>query len=331
MSHDIQLKPAIFTPSKINPMTIVTVTFNPAVDKSAEVQAMVPDDKLRCTRLAFHAGGGGINVSRALSLLGLPSTAVYFQGGRTGAALSDLLREDHVTALPLPCSNETRENLVITELSTGRQYRFGFPGPDISQSEIEDLLIKLTKISTLNYLVVSGSLSPGIDTEIFGRLKTIAGLRGAKLIVDTSGAALKAALDCGLFLIKPSLSEFETLTGVTGQSPLHLIDLSRQLIDSGKSELIVISMGAGGALLVSKHEAIRLRAPEVKVVNTVGAGDSMLAGMIYKLAGKSSLRDALAYGIACGAAATLNPGTSLCRKDIADRLLTEIIPDLSSQ
>lgn len=306
-------------------MTIVTVTFNPALDKSAEVQTIIPDEKLRCNRVAFHAGGGGINVSRALSLLGMPSMAVYFQGGRTGEALTGLLSGDNVSALALPCTGETRENLVITESSTGRQYRFGFPGPEIHEGEVEEMLHKLTELQTLDYLVVSGSLAPGIDTTIFGRLKAIAGQCGAKLIVDTSGESLKAALDCGLFLIKPSLTEFEALTGVMGQRPIQLIEHSRQLINSGKCELIAISMGAEGALLVSKKDAIILGAPKVKVVSTVGAGDSMLAGLIYKLAGKASLRDALAYGIACGAAATLNPGTSLCKKDIADRLLTEIV------
>jgi 6-phosphofructokinase 2 len=176
----------------------------------------------------------------------------------------------------------------------------------------------------MDYLVVSGSMAPGIPPAIIAELATIARKNSARLIVDTSGEALTKAMEAGVFLLKPNLGELGIVTGRDRIAPDEIPDAARSIIQKGGCEMMAVSMGADGAMLVSAREQFRVKAPAVEKKSTVGAGDSMVAGMLLALTNDWPIQDVLRYGVACGTAATMNEGTELCRKEDADHLFQQI-------
>lgn len=305
-------------------MKIITLTFNPALDKSIAVPELVPEKKLRATDAKTEPGGGGVNVSRALHKLGVESEAVYLSGGYTGKEFDKLLAAEGVKTAPQPIAGETRENFVVVDASANKQYRFGMQGPDVSDDECRRAMEYVRGQSGMDYIVMSGSLPPGASPSLLGELAKLAREKNARLVVDTSGEALKAAVGEGVFLIKPNLGE---LAGLYGREKLNrdeILKAAREIIGKGGCELMAISMGADGAILVSATEEFTVKPPKVPTRSTVGAGDSMVAGMLAALSRNWSLPDVIRYGVAAGAAATMNAGTELCKKEDTDRLFAEL-------
>ncbi len=302
--------------------SIVTITLNPAIDKSSSTRQLEPEKKLSCSSPVFEPGGGGVNVARAIHQLGGQTTALYFAGGYTGQFFTQLLEVEGIPIKPINIGAPTRENLIIFEESSQLQYRFGMPGPNIEPGEWQELLHQVECMNHNGFIVASGSIPPGIPLDIFGRIAAIAKKKSAKFIVDTSGEALRHAADEGVYLLKPNLGELSALTGLTLNGLDRIRDAARSIISKGHCEVLVVSMGPEGALLVTASEDHHIQPPAVKRVSTVGAGDSMVAGIVYQLAHDQSLMHAAKYGVACGTAATLNPGTELCRKADADRLFS---------
>ncbi|WP_342331678.1 1-phosphofructokinase family hexose kinase [Pedobacter sp. FW305-3-2-15-E-R2A2] len=292
--------------------SILTITFNPAIDKSTLVPELIAEKKLNCSSPVYEAGGGGINVSRAIKRLGENTTAIYMAGGYTGRAFTRLLTREGFDLIPIKTKESTRENLVVKEISTQKQYRFGMPGPETSKREWQNCLAAMAGFKQANFMVVSGSLAPGIPTDIFAEVSRIANKNKAKLIVDTSGEALIQAAKAGVYLIKPNLRELGTLAGREVLTLEQVRIAAREVIKRFNCEVIVTSMGPKGAVLISKDLFITVLPPDVVVQSTVGAGDSMLAGIVHSLALNKSLTEAVQYGVACGTAATMNPGTELC-------------------
>ena len=299
---------------------IITVSFNPAIDKSTSVPVLIAEKKLNCALPVYEPGGGGINVARAIKKLGGEAVAVYLAGGYTGKTFTQLLTGEAVESIVTETKENTRENLVVLETASNQQYRFGMPGPTISEPEWQACLKSIEKIKDVEYIVASGSLPPGIPTDIFARIAFIARKKNARLIVDTSGEALKQAVQAGVYLIKPNLGELSSLLGKEELNIELVDDAARTIIDKGKCEVVVVSMGPAGAMLVTKDLAVQIMPPAVKRKSTVGAGDSMVAGMVLSLAENKSLIETVQYGVASGTAATMNPGTELCRKEDADYL-----------
>ncbi len=300
---------------------VLTITLNPTVDKSTSLDKLAPEKKLRCDNPVFEPGGGGINVSRGLVRLGVPTTAMFPSGGRTGLLLQQLLKEETVQAMPVDVEAETRENFIVVETSTNQQYRFGMPGLPLSTAELDKLSAELKALQPFPELVIiSGSLPPGVDTAFLGTLIRDAKAQGAKVIVDTSGPALELAVSEGVYLLKPNLGELARLSGNEALDNDSADEAARKLIDEGKTEIVVVSMGPQGAYLISKEECVHIPAPAVKKLSTVGAGDSMVAGMVSVLARGGSQYEMAAMGVACGSAATMNPGTGLFKKEDASRL-----------
>ena len=298
---------------------IITVTFNPAIDKSTSVAELIPEKKLNCTDPVYQPGGGGINVARAVSRLGGDVTAVYLAGGYTGSYFNELLDKEHVRRIVTQTKAPTRENMVVFETSSGQQYRFGMPGPEITRLEWQQCLNSISEIAEMDYLVASGSLPKGIPADVFDELAKIAKSRSAKLIVDTSGEALGRAVAAGVYLIKPNLRELSALTGKELLSEEEIIAAAESLVKSGNCQVVVVSLGNKGAILVTAEEKLKIVPPQVNVKSTVGAGDSMVAGIVTQLARGNGLVEAFKYGIASGTAATLSPGTELCHLgDVAD-------------
>lgn len=300
---------------------IITITLNPTVDKSTTVDTIKPEKKLRCTPPKYEPGGGGINVSRGLARLGINSTALFTSGGRTGNLLEQLLKDEHVTTSPVHVSAETRENFIVVDTSHNEQYRFGMPGDDITTHEIKDIGRIIDSLSpTPEIVVISGSLPPGIEPSFMRTLVKELKAKGAKIIADTSGEALTEVLKEGVYLLKPNLGELSSLTGMQELDNESADEAAKQLINEGKAEIVVVSLGPQGAYLISKDESIHVPAPSVKKLSTVGAGDSMVAGMVAILAKGGSHLDMARMGVACGSAATMSTGTGLFTKENAERL-----------
>jgi len=294
-------------------MKIVTLTINPAVDKSTYVDHIDPDHKLRCDAPVFEPGGGGINVSRAIKRMGGDSLAYYLAGGSTGNVLAQLLDKEGLTHIPIPSIKWTRENFAVTERKTDKQFRFGMPGSEIPEEEWKYSLIKLEKTTPKpEFIVASGSLPRGVPNDYYARVATIAKNIGAKLILDTSGEALKKAAGIGVYLLKPNSNELAKLAGKEDMEEHEREGFAQQLVRDGMCEVMVVSLGEKGAMLVTADQVEYVTPPTVKPKSTVGAGDSMVAGMVHTLAMGWPLCEVIKYGVAAGTATTMTPGSELC-------------------
>lgn len=290
---------------------IVTLTINPAVDISTSVKKMVPYTKMRCAKPQRDPGGGGINVTRVLKRLGLDATAVYPAGGATGQTLATLVEREVVRSIVIPTSNDTREDITVFDETSREQFRLVFPGAFLKEFEWQQCLDAISRISPqAAFVIASGSLPPGVPADFYGRV--VRASKGAKVIVDTSGASLKAALEAGVYLIKPNLREFQELAEISRADEPSLLEAGRHLIDRYRIEIIALSMGPGGALLLTRDIALRANGLPIEPVSVSGAGDSFLGAMVSSLANGGTLDSALRYGVAGGSAALLNPGTELC-------------------
>jgi 6-phosphofructokinase 2 len=301
-------------------MKIVTLTLNPALDQSTSVPHFIPEQKLRCDPMQMDAGGGGINVSKGIAKLGGTSIAVFPVGGHNGQLVKELVEKAGITTHVIPVSAETRENIAVTEADTNVQYRFTLPGEPMSLKEADACLEAVFSLKP-EILVASGSLPPGLPETYYKKVATMAQEAGIRFILDTSGQPLQAAADQGVFLLKPNLAELSALADVEQLEMDQVDDAALSIIKQGKCEVVVVSLGAQGALLVTKDGFEHIPAPMVKKKSTVGAGDSMVAGMVWALSKGKSYHEMVQTGVACGSAATLNTGTHLFEKTDVTRLL----------
>jgi 6-phosphofructokinase 2 len=304
---------------------IITFTANPSVDVSTSVERVVPFHKLRSTAERRDPGGGGINVARVMKRFGADVVAMYPAGGAIGQLLGRLLQQEGLVGLTVPIAEETREDFTVLERLTGRQYRFVLPGPQLTEPEWRACLDAFTSLDQrVRFVIGSGSLPPGVPQEFYGLVAQSLKQTGRKFIVDTSGAPLKAAMEVGVYLIKPSLREFRVLMGKPVESHAELIAACRSLVESGRVEMVALTLGEQGALLVTHDQVLGAQSLPIKPVSVVGAGDSFLGAMIWSLASGHSLPTAFRYGMAAGSAALLEPGTELCRREDVERLLDSV-------
>jgi 6-phosphofructokinase 2 len=300
---------------------IITLTMNPVVEKDTTVAGIRPNTKLRCVSPTYYAGGGGINVSRALKKLGGKSLCIYLAGGSTGNHLRQLVSNEGIAQRVISVEGRTRDNLSVTDTVTNLQYRFGVPGPHVKKKEWEQVLKLLEEhLQKGDYLVASGKLPPGVPANFYVMVSKLADKIGAKLVLDTSGKALLPSMEANIFMMKPNLGEFGALCGVNSISAIELESLAKKFLEENTCEVLVVSLGAKGSLLATKEVMAHIPAPTVHQKSTIGAGDSMVAGMVLSLIKGKSLNEMVKYGVACGTAATLHPGTQLCSKEDADGL-----------
>jgi 6-phosphofructokinase 2 len=305
---------------------IATLTVNPTIDVGTSVDYVVAERKLRCGPPSYEPGGGGLNVSRAIRKLGGESIAMYVKGGSTGELLQDLLEAEGVGTRAIPIENWIRQNMIVSEESTERQYRFGLPGPELREKEWRACLDALSSLDPKpDYIVASGSLPPGPPVDFYAHVARLGREMGSRVIVDTSGEALKKAVEEGVYLLKPNLKELGDITGQKFQSELQQEKLAMKLIESGRSEVLVVSLGSGGALLATVDGYERLHPPTVPIRSKVGAGDSMVAGITLALARGKTVAEAAVFGVASGTAAVMTSGTELCRREDAERLFEEMM------
>ena len=304
---------------------IVTLTMNPAVDRSAGVKRIEPDKKLRCQEPAFTPGGGGINVARAIHNLSGEVKAIYPAGGPTGDMLEQLLEKEDIHQYRIKTKGWTRENLSVIEETTNNQYRFEMPGSSLDEHEWENCLeIFLKESQAADFLVASGSLPPGVPDGFYAQLAKRTLDTNLKLIVDTSGESLKRLKGSGLFLLKPNLREFREFTGLELLSEEDQKRAGSELVNNGTCKVLVLSLGADGVLLVTHDLQVSFRSPKVTVKSRIGAGDSTVAGIVLGLTQDMDLKEAVMFGIACGASTVMAPGNELCQKSDVDRIFNQM-------
>ena len=297
---------------------IVTLTVNPAIDASCVTDEVVPMRKVRTRDERYDPGGGGLNVARAIRELGGEAVAFYVAGGITGQALEDLIEHSGIAAVRVPIGGLTRVSHTVYETSTGHEYRFTPEGPEITETEWHNCLEVLSIVDG-DWFVASGSLARGLPADFYARVARLVKARGGRVVLDSSGAALHHALKEGVYLVKPSRRELEHLLGRKATTPADEEALAREVVDSGRAEIVALTLGAEGAVLATRDLTLRLASPPIEARSAVGAGDSFIGGMVWALASGHPLGEAFAYGVAAGAAAAMTPGTELCRR-------TDILP-----
>lgn len=303
---------------------IVTLTPNPAIDLSTSVDRIAPVRKLRCSAPRRDPGGGGVNVARVVKRLGGSVEAILPVGGFTGQLLRQLIDDEGIPHRAIKTAAETREDFSVSEQSSGQQYRFVLPGIALRRSEWHGCLDALAATTPRpKFVVGSGSLPPGVPNDFFARAAEIARGLGAEFLLDTSGAPLVAALEHGVRLIKPNLRELRELTGAELTDEKDWIAASRRFIDAGKVEIVALSLGHRGALLVTRQEVLRAYPLPIKPVSAVGAGDSFLGAFVFALAKGDRIAEAFRLASAAGAAALVHEGTELCQPDDVYRLCAQ--------
>jgi 6-phosphofructokinase 2 len=304
---------------------IVTLTINPAIDIFVNVDRVESTHKLRCSPPKRDPGGGGINVARVAHRLGADVMAIYPIGGQIGKLLHRLVEREDIASLVTPSHVETRENFTAYEEETGAQYRFVLPGSRLHRAEWEAVLDRLASLTEApRFVVASGSMPPGAPDDFFAQVARHAKALGAKTVVDTSGPALAAALAEGVTIIKPNLVELTQY--VTG--PLERVHdriaACRQLAADGRAEIVALTLGDQGSLLVTAERAWRALPLKIEAVSTVGAGDSFLGGLVAALAAGKPLEDAFRVAVAAASGAVRMPGTGLCQPEDVNRLLPDV-------
>lgn len=303
---------------------VVTLTMNPALDIATSTDRIIPELKLRCDAPRYDPGGGGINVARAIHSLGVDALAIFPAGGAAGQLACRLLQQENVEYRAVPIEGFTRESLNVVARDSGKQYRFVLPGPQIDSLDQQRCLDALAAAATdAAFIVASGSLPLGVPENFYARVASWTQQQGKRLALDASGAALQHA-GTGIYLLKPSLSELEHWAGRPLHSEREEEQAAGELIEQGRCEIAIVSLGARGAILASKGGVERLPGIPVAVMSAVGAGDSMLAGVLVGLIRGLSLRDAACFGIAAGTAALLAAGTQLCRLEDTERFYRQL-------
>lgn len=299
----------------IIPFMIHTITANPALDLTYRVPQIKFDDKIRAAQVIRAAGGNGINVSRVAARLGHETVAMGFLGGRSGEEIEDLLKAEGVRTWFTPHADTTRTNVIIQD-DESQQIRVSGAGATVTQNEVEHLVSSIMELRTPDFLVISGGLLKGMPKDFYVAVTRYAVRDGIPVAADADGDELKSAVKAGVYLIKPNHYELERLTGVEVKTHHDAVKAAKKVLQQGV-EVVVCSIGAHGAVLVTETEAWKAVPPKVKVDSAVGAGDSLLAGVLVAKAREKSWDEVLRLGVACGTATAMSPGTDLCYlKDI---------------
>ena len=302
---------------------IYTVTLNPALDRTIWVRQVKPDDTNRIEKEERYAGGKGIDVSRVLKKLGISGKALGFVGGFTGLELEGRMLNEGIGCDFVRISGETRTNIIINETSTGHQLSFSERGPEIQPYELMQVIRKIEEIDSIEYMVISGSLPPGVHPEIYRKIIEMAKGKGAKVVLDTDGESLKVGIQANPDVIKPNIHELGRLVDTELKNTGEVIEAARNIQKQGV-DIVLVSMGAKGIILAASDEQWLAAPPKVDVVNTIGAGDSSVARFVYGWIEEKPLKEALAFAVAAGTATTLRPGTALCEKDDVFRLIPQV-------
>lgn len=304
---------------------IVTLTPNPTIDLATSVDRLEPFRKLRCADAQRDPGGGGINVARVLRRWDCEVLAIYPAGGPAGDLLKRLMRNKGIPSKAIAVAEDTREDFTVFESATVNQFRFVLPGATLSEEEWSACCDAIGAVDPPpRFVVASGSLAPTMPANSYLRAIYAAKAIGAKAVIDTSGAALKHALGKGVYLVKPNLRELTEITGLPIEDLSAQVAACQNLVNSDQASIVALTLAERGAIAVTRAGAWHARAPAIRPISTVGAGDSFLGTMLWRLGAGFDVPDALRYGVAAGSAALLAPGTELAHPEGTQHFLPQV-------
>jgi len=303
---------------------IYTVTLNPAVDRELIVPTIEYDSVLRALSCRTDYGGKGFNVSRMLRSLGTTSMALGFAGGRSGELLRDGLEALNINTDFVWIAGETRTNISIFTQAQDHYLKVNEPGPTISAEEQDELVEKVQEYARPgDWWVLAGSLPPGVPPAMYRRLIEMIQGEGACVVLDTSDEALREGCLAGPFLAKPNDAEIHKLTDLPVDSVPEIAAAALALQQMGVRN-VVVSLGKRGALLVTETQAWVAASPTIVEKNPIGAGDSMVGGLVWGLSQEMPFPEALCWGVACGAATASLSGTAIGARELVESLRDQV-------
>ena len=303
---------------------IYTLTLNPAVDRELMVPDIVFDNVLRASSLRLDCGGKGFNVSRALAAWGEKSVALGFVGGLTGRRIAAGLTELGIATDFVEIAQETRTNISIFAQNQPHYIKVNEAGPDIAPAEEAALLDKVRHLAhAADWWVLSGSLPPGVSATVYADVIRAVQAAGGKVILDASGASLRHGCEAGPYLVKPNAVEAGELIARPVTSPEEAYAAVDSIHRLG-AENVLISLGKNGAILSDGTRCWLARPPQIEERNPIGAGDSMVAGLVWQLSQNAPWPEAMRWAVASGAAAASLDGTAVGNRAMVDRLAEQI-------
>jgi len=303
---------------------IYTLTLNPAVDRELTVPAMEFDSVLRASESRVDFGGKGFNVSRLLRGLNESSTAVGFLGCNAGELLQKGLQSLGVGTDFVWVSDETRTNVSIVTQAHDHYLKANEKGPLVDEAKQKELLEKIDSLAKPgDWWVLAGSLPPGVTNDIYARVIQVLNKHEARAILDTSGESLRLGCAEKPFLVKPNAEEAHLLTGLPMDTTDEIIAGAAEIRRLG-AQNVVVSMGKSGALLHTSEGTWLTHSPKIQEKNPIGAGDSMVGGLVWALTQQIPLKEALGWGVASGAATASLPGTEVGSRPLIEELFSRV-------
>ncbi|MDO8670691.1 MAG: 1-phosphofructokinase [Dehalococcoidia bacterium] len=303
---------------------IITLTLNPAMDKTVFLDRLVVGEVNRAKESLIDPGGKGINVSRVIRELGQESLAMGFVSGSVGRFVEHALNDRGIFDDFIHTPGQTRTNIEIVEQGRGVTTNINDTGPTTDPKFVKALRARLHAHLTFgSWLVVAGSVPPGIEPDVYAGFIDFAKKLGANTILDADGTPLVLGVAAGPTMIKPNWRELEALVGRLIADEADVFTAAMNLHERG-IEYVVVSMGKQGSIAICNEGKWKVISPQIKVVSTTGAGDSLVAGIVLSLAGGKPFVEGLRLGTAAGAATALAPGTQLCKKEDVDRLIPQV-------
>ncbi|MFC0214566.1 1-phosphofructokinase [Paenibacillus chartarius] len=291
--------------------TVLTVTFNPSLDKTVVLDQLRVGGLNRARQVRLDAGGKGINVAKLLHGFQVPVVAAGVCGGAEGGELTALLQKAGIDVDFVEVAGRTRTNLKIVDHSLQVTTEINEQGAEVNPRELQAVMDRIrANLDNATHLVLGGSLPPGVPTNVYAELIRNAKSRGIITVLDTDGEALKEGLAAAPYAVKPNIHELEQLCGRRLQSDAEIVEAGKQLLAGGVS-LLLISMGGKGSIAMNEREALRVTPFPVTVKSTVGAGDSMVAAMVYCLLNGKPLSDIAAFTSAAGTITASKEGTQV--------------------
>lgn len=303
---------------------IVTVTMNPAIDKTVDIEHLERGGLNRITHVEQDAGGKGINVSKTISKLGGESIATGFVAGNAGQIIENVMNEWGIKNDFIKISGETRTNTKVFE-TTGELTELNEPGPVAEEKDVQALLNKLESYAKEDTLfVLAGSIPRGVEKDIYYQIIERVHKKGAKVLLDADGELFTKALEAGPDIIKPNRVELEQYAGIDYvASEQELLDIARKMMEKG-IETVAVSMGKSGAIFLKEDYQVRCPGLKVKAHSTVGAGDAMVAALSYSWDKKMSSEDTVKMCMAVSAGAVTTIGTKPPTRDVVDSLIEQV-------
>ena len=303
---------------------IYTITLNQALDRTLWIQKVRDDVSNRILEEKSFAGGKSVDVSKVLKNLGVDNIALGFVGGFAGRELEGRLLNEGIETDFVRVSGETRTNIIIHETGTGKQLAFNARGPEIKPDELMQFIEQLEKLPCGEVVAIGGSIPLGVSPEIYRKIINLVKKCQAKVVLDVDGDALRQGIKALPNVIKPNIHELSELAGRELKGLDDVVSAARSINQQGV-EIVLVSMGAKGILLVSDGQQYLAVPPNVNVESTIGAGDSSVAGFVSGLVRGKDLKQCLIYAVAAGTATTLRQGTALCQKDDFERIVPQVV------